>query len=424
MDDLKAKARELMYEFKGADYVYGLGCLERIGEITAKLGNKVLLLTSLHQRDPENFKKIMNSFKNSGLELVGHGLSSQPNSPIQDVLRMKDEILKTNPDSIVTVSGGSGIDAAKAALVLATFGGDLEDYFGVGKVTSELKISGKKLLPLIAVQTASGSSAHLTKYSNITDFKTFQKKLIIDEAIVPPKCLFDYSLTKSMSPPFTSDGSFDGLAHLLEVYYGATPETYDKIEEIALPGIELILLYLKKAISNPSDLEAREALGLATDLGGYAIMIGGTNGAHLTSFSLVDILSHGRACAILEPYYTVFFAPAIQRQLGKLANILTKHGFITAVDSALSDNALGLLVAQGLSTLGKSVGYPTTLAEIKGMTDQHVKKALASAKNPQLESKLRNMPVPLTANLVDKYMGPVLEAARSGNFGLIKTYDE
>ncbi len=44
-------------------------------------------------------------------------------------------------------------------------------------------------------------------------------------------------------------------------------------------------------------------------------MLGGTNGGHLTSFSLVDVLSHGRACAIMNPYYTVFFAPAIQEPL-------------------------------------------------------------------------------------------------------------
>ena len=44
-------------------------------------------------------------------------------------------------------------------------------------------------------------------------------------------------------------------------------------------------------------------------------MLGGTNGGHLTSFSLVDVLSHGRACAMTNPYYTVFFAPAIQQPL-------------------------------------------------------------------------------------------------------------
>ncbi len=55
-------------------------------------------------------------------------------------------------------------------------------------------------------------------------------------------------------------------------------------------------------------------------------MIGGTNGAHLTSFSLVDILSHGRACGLMNPYYTVFFAPAIQGPLRLMAGVMREAG--------------------------------------------------------------------------------------------------
>ena len=83
-------------------------------------------------------------------------------------------------------------------------------------------------------------------------------------------------------------------------------------------------------MKNPQDTEARTALGLATDLGGYSIMLGGTNGAHLTSFSLVDILSHGRACSIMNPYYTVFFAPAVEEPLQLVGNIFQKAGYTSA----------------------------------------------------------------------------------------------
>lgn len=423
VEELKTQARELIDEFKGDNYAYGIGGIERIGEIAAPYGKNVILITSLDQRDPENYNKIINSLTRSGLELIGRNSSVRPNSPKKDVLRLKEAILSSNPDCVVTASGGSGIDATKAAIVLADLGGDLEDYFGVGKVTEKLRSPGKNLLPLIAVQTSSGSAAHLTKYSNITDFKILQKKLIIDESIVPPKCLFDYSLTKSMSTDFTCDGAFDGLAHCLEVYYGATLETFDKVERIALIGIELILASLESALADPNDMEAREALGLATDLGGYAIMIGSTNGAHLTSFSLVDILSHGRACAILSPYYTVFFSPAIQNQLKQLAEIFSKYGLVTENVSTLSGKDLALTVANGLTALAKRVGFPTTLGEIEGMTKSHVTRSLEGAKNPQLESKLKNMPVPLTASSVDEYIGPILEASMNGDFDLIKTID-
>jgi alcohol dehydrogenase len=419
-NELKEKARALIDEFKGKNYIYGLDCLGRIGELAAPLGKKALLITNLQERDPRSFQIIIKSLADCGMEIRGPLRSAQPNSPKEDVSRIKKEILQEKPDLVLVASGGSGIDAAKAAVVLETLGGDTEDYFGLGKVTEKLKTAGKKLLPLVAVQTASGSSAHLTKYSNITDLQANQKKIIVDEAVIPPVALFDYGLTKSMSASFTSDGAFDGLAHCLEVYYGASPESYEKAQDITLTGIELIVSYLEKAVAEPSDLEAREALGLGTDLGGYAIMVGGTNGAHLTSFSLVDILSHGRACALLNPYYTVFFAPAIQKQLKKLAHLLAKYGLTDKSSSSLNGQELGLAVAKALIALSRRVGYPTTLGEIGGMSQAHLERALQAAKNPQLETKLKNMPVPLTADLVDEYMRPVLEAALKGDFSLIK----
>jgi alcohol dehydrogenase len=339
------------------------------------------------------------------------------------VFRIQKAILSAKPDVVLCASGGSGIDATKAAIVLATFGGNLDDYFGLDKVADSVSSQKKRLLPFVAVQTASGSAAHLTKYSNITNMQTFQKKLIIDETIAPTRCLFDYSLTKSMSSSFTCDGAFDGLSHCLEVYYGAKSKVYSQIEDIALTGIELILASLEKAVVNPDDEEAREALGMGTDLGGYAIMIGGTNGAHLTSFSLVDVLSHGRACAILNPYYTVFFAPSIPKQLQKLHTLFRKYDLVPDEDLDQDEERLGVSVARGLITLSQRVGYPTTLAEIDGFTAKNITKALQAAKDPQLASKLQNMPIPLTAENVDRYMRPILESAQTGDFALIKTLD-
>jgi alcohol dehydrogenase len=423
MNELKDKARSLIKTFKRESYVHGLGCLEKVGSLIQGLGEKVLLVTSLQERDPQSFNTISDSLENAGLQTAGHTPTARPNSPREDVFRIEQAILSSKPDVVLAASGGSGIDATKAAIVLATLGGDLDDYFGLGKVAESILSRGKQLIPFVAAQTASGSAAHLTKYSNITDMRTFQKKLIIDETIVPRRCLFDYNLTRSMSPSFTCDGAFDGLSHCLEVYYGAKRDVYPQIEEIALTGIELILAFLEKAVVDPDDADAREALGLATDLGGYAIMIGGTNGAHLTSFSLVDVLSHGRACAILSPYYTIFFAPSIPKQLQKLHKLFRKYNLDPGDDCDQDGRRLGEAVARGMITLSQRVGYPTTLAEIDGFSPEHITKALQAAKDPQLASKLQNMPVPMSAESVDRYMRPVLESALTGNFALIKTLD-
>ncbi len=67
------------------------------------------------------------------------------------------------------------------------------------------------------------------------------------------------------------------------------------------------------------------------------------------------------------------------------------------------------------------IGFPATLGEVPGFTDAHIERALTAAKNPQLKMKLENMPVPLTADMVDEYMGPVLESAKTGDLSVIKT---
>jgi len=272
----------------------------------------------------------------------------------------------------------------------------------------------------VAIQTASSSGAHLTKYSNITDVSTGQKKLIVDEAIVPARPFFDYAVTYGAPPSLTADGALDGIAHCLEVLYGAVGKPfYDKAAEIAEVGIGLVVNHLQEAIAHPRSEEARTALGLATDMGAYAIMVGGTNGGHLTSFSLVDVTSHGRACALMNPYYTVFFAPAIEPALRLVGKVYKDAGLTDADLDALSGRELGEAVAEAMFELSRRINYPTTLSELPGFTDAHIDRALEAAKDPQLKMKLENMPVPMTTDMIDPYMGPVLEAAKTGDVGRI-----
>jgi alcohol dehydrogenase len=70
--------------------------------------------------------------------------------------------------------------------------------------------------------------------------------------------------------------------------------------------------------------------------------------------------------------------------------------------------------------LANIIGFPTRLGEVDGFNREHINRALTAAKNPQLKMKLQNMPVPLTAAMVDEYMGPILEAAQDGNLNTIK----
>ena len=415
------KARELLKEFKGDAYLYGNGVLKDVGSVAAKVGKKAVLVYTEFPGVENYVNTISASVKEAGVELAAKIEGARPNAPREDLARITEELKAADPDVIISFGGGSTIDAAKSAEVLRTLGGGIEDYFGVGLVTKKLEETGKTLTPHIAIQTAASSGAHLTKYSNITDVSTGQKKLVVDEGVVPAYPVFDYTVTHTAPQSLTADGALDGIAHILEVFYGAINKPYyDKMSAVAEAGIGLIVEYLPKINKNPQDAEAREALCLATDLGGYAIMIGGTNGGHLTSFSLVDVLSHGRACALMNPYYTVFFAPAIEGPLQVVGKIFKDAGYITEDISGLTGRDLGVAVTNGMFAFAKAIDFPTTLNEVKGFTQGHIDRALTAAKNPQLKMKLENMPIPLTAEMIDEYMGPILEAAKTGDISLIK----
>ena len=415
------KARTNLQDFKSDAYLFGNGVLKDVGSIVAQTGKKAVLIYAVFDGVEKYLKVIRGSINDAGVELIAEIEGARPNAPREDLQRITEELIAADPDVIISFGGGSTIDAAKAAEVLRTLGGSIDEYFGVGLVTKKLQETGKTLTPHIAIQTAASSAAHLTKYSNITDVATGQKKLIVDEAIVPQYPVFDYTVTHNAPPALTLDGALDGIAHILEVFYGAIDKPYyDKVQELAETGIGLVVNYLPKLKSDPNDSNAREAICLATDLGGYAIMLGGTNGGHLTSFSLVDILTHGRACAMMNPYYSIFFAPAIENPLRVIGKIFKDAGFISTDIDSLKGRSLGVAVAEGMFAFARAIDFPTSLAEVEGFSQSHIDRALKAAKSPQLKMKLENMPIPLTAEMIDEYMDPILQAAKTGDINLIK----
>ena len=437
MDRVIEKARRMLIEWKGNSYAFGFDVLGQTGEFVSRYGKRALLIVAdLNEAwVARTATPVMDSLKTHGVEFEAI-TGARPNAPREDLYRLALHVARSRPEVIVAVGGGSTIDAAKAADVLATYApsaakdilhvpessaSTVDPYFGVGNVTKVKNQTNKPLLPLVAVQTAASSGAHLTKYSNITDLVTGQKKLIVDEAIVPPAAVFDYGVTLDSPIGLTLDGGLDGIAHAWEVFMGASGQAYyDRMKEVAGACLSLTVYGLPRVKKDGHDRQARLCLGLGTDLGGYSIMLGGTSGPHLGSFSLIDVLSHGRACAILNPYYTVLFAPSIQDQLLVFAAILQEAGFIKAKVEGKKGRALSVLVARGMIQFSKALGFPATLAEA-GVSKAHLKRMIQAAKDPQLKMKLQNMPTPMEAERgdVDRLMKPTLDAAFTGNLDLI-----
>jgi alcohol dehydrogenase class IV len=436
MKEYMDRAQKVLKDWKGKSYTFGENVLEATGDYARERGKKALLVvTELGQSWIEKpFERVKASLKANRI-VFETAKGAGPNAPREDVYRIGLQFARSNSDMIIALGGGSTIDAAKSAAILNTYSpsevmeilgtsqgeaDSIEPYFGTGLVTKMKERTGRSVLPVIPVQTAASSGAHLTKYSNITDPITNQKKLIVDEAILPPASVFDYTVTLDAPMSLTLDGGLDGVAHVWEVLIGTKGAAYEKMKEVATLCIRLVVYGLQRVKKDRRDLEGRICLGLGTDLGGYSIMLGGTGGPHLGSFSLIDILSHGRACALLNPYYTVLFAPVIQDSLRLIGPIFKEGGYVKDEIKNLSGRALGLAVANGMISFARDMNFPTTLKEA-GATREHLNRMLAAAKNPQLKMKLQNMPTPMDAEKgdLDRLMKPVLEAAFTGDLRLI-----
>lgn len=437
---MKKRAERLLKEWKGENYAFGANSLEATGGYAARYGKRALIFAGSPGKGvtwaADTLNKVKASLAAAGVSVIAVEPGARPNAPREDVYRMALAVARANPDCIVPVGGGSTIDAAKAAAILnSCSGNDIEPYFGVDQVTAVATREGCSIIPVVAVETASSSSAHLTKYSNITDSATGTKKLIVDDIIVPPAAVFDYSVTKGSPMELILDGGLDGVSHCWEVFMGATGKVYyEEMKEIAVTAIGLIVEAIPAIMQSRDSADGYVAHGLGTDLGGYSIMIGkknpdtgqvekgGTNGGHLGSFQLVRFLSHGRACAVLNPYYTVLFADAIEDQNRSIAPIFQQAGFINkSMDVAsLGGRGLAEVVASGMIAFSRSIGFPATLKEA-GVPESQMGVMIEASRNPQLKMKLQNMPTPLDVEKgeIDSKMAPTLKAAYTGDLSLV-----
>ncbi|MFH1761229.1 MAG: iron-containing alcohol dehydrogenase, partial [bacterium] len=207
------RAQSLLTKFRSDKYAFGCGCLEKIQSVPRpNVRSRTLVVANESPWITSHLSRLKEYLKNAGFDLTEVVPGAGPNSPWKDVNTIQDHIERVRPDIIFAMGGGSTIDGLKAANVLACCSPgnhDPEPFFGVDKVAQSLALNGKSLIPVAAIECSASSASHLTRYSNITNMEKKQKKLIIDDAIIPFRAVFDYSITVSMSKELTLIGGLD-----------------------------------------------------------------------------------------------------------------------------------------------------------------------------------------------------------------------
>ena len=324
--------------------VHGPGAVARLGELCRELGvRRPLLVTDKGVAaaglvdpalalldDPVLFDGVR---PNPDIELVGEGSA---------VYR------EEGCDGLVALGGGSSIDAAKAIGVEIVHGGSILDYeYGGVPIT-------RRLPPLVAVPTTAGTGSEVTLWAVITDH---ERKLKFNVGGTPligaHAALIDPELMLGLPPAVTAATGLDALSHGIECYTCDYHQPFN--DAVALHAIELVGGWLRAAVEDGSNLEARTQMAHAATLGGMSYGTESAGAAHAMSQSAggVHDCPHGALTARVLGPVCEFNVPAAPERYARIALAL-------GVDTAGMDiDQAAYAGVEALERLVDDVGIPT-----------------------------------------------------------------
>lgn len=329
----------------------GVDCLDELGkEIVSRELKKALIVTGHVHTKLGLVKQVTDVLDKYGIGYVIFD-ETKPNPTVTNVNDGVKLLKENNCDCVISYGGGSPHDAAKGMALLATNGGKIEDYEGVDK-------SKYPQLPLFAINTTAGTASEMTRFSIITDETRHVKMAIVDKNVTPIVAVNDAKLMLTMPKGLTAATGMDALTHAVEAYVSiaATPIT----DACAEKAIELIAKYLKVAVENGQDLEARTQMAYAEYLAGMAFNNASLGYVHAMAHQLGGFydLSHGVCNAILLPHVVRFNSDVCVDRLKKIAILMGVDPHKLNKDNIV-DEAIG-----AIQKLSKEIGIPSGIKEL------------------------------------------------------------
>jgi alcohol dehydrogenase class IV len=312
---------------------YGQGSFGKVGEETAKLGTKALIISDRVMEKLGNLKNCHTHLQQANISYVDFlDISSEPTDEyVYDALMLAH---KENCDVVVALGGGSCIDTAKAVAVLATNKGEISDYMNLKTLATN------KPLPLIAIPTTAGTGSEATDVTVITNTSNDVKMMIKQPAFMPEIAIVDPVLTISSPKNTTAATGIDALTHALEAYISKKAQPFT--DHLALSAIKLITENILEAYHNGANIEARDKMIYASMQAGMAFSNASVCLVHGMSRPLGALfhVPHGISNAMLLPAILDYTKDACQERLAEIGRFLypdmkgvTEKGLTNAVVS-------------------------------------------------------------------------------------------
>jgi len=350
---------------------FGSGSIERVGEATAALGRRALLVTGRRAMAASGtLDRVRNLLRSSGVDV--EVFDRVAHDPCLATVDAGVAVAREHgSDVVVGLGGGSPLDAAKAMAALADKDGSAQLYF-----SGERDVDSQGL-PFVAAPTTSGTGAEITKNAVLTDRESNVKKSLRSPHMVATVAIVDPELTLSAPSPVTAYSGMDALTQAMECYLSRAANPIS--DALALAAVRQILPHLEPAVADGADLWRRESLAMGSLLTGMAFAnasLGAVHGlAHPLGLALG--MPHGLVCAVLLPVVLEYNRTMAEDRFRTLAH---HAGLASAED-----------MAPFLRLLGDKIGIPASFSGY-GLNASHLPYILANCRSGSMRNNPRDVP--------------------------------
>ena len=284
---------------------FGWGCSQDLAAVVAEVagpGTPVLVVRS------NSAPPLVH-----GLNVAGTVAGIPGDPPLAEVDRVIAAVRDSGAGAVVAVGGGSVIDVAKAAALLAPAGGRCAEWF-----RDQSRLPARSL-PLIAVPTTAGSGAEATMNAVLTDTEKGVKASLRSPAMVPAAAVVDPELTLSCPAGLTAACGLDAFTQAVESYISLRANEFTR--PLASRSAALLLSNLESAVRDGQNRAARTAVAEGSLLSAMAFSQSGLGAVHGLAhpLGLMLKLPHGFTCAVLLPHVLEINRPVSEAALAELA---------------------------------------------------------------------------------------------------------
>ena len=336
------------------DLYHGKGSLEALKNLKGK--RAILVVGGGSMKRFGFLDRAVSYLQEAGME-VELFENVEPDPSVETVLRGAEAMKKFQPDWIVSMGGGSPIDAAKAMWAFYEYPDVTFEELIIPFNFPELRTKAK----FCAIPSTSGTATEVTAFSVITDYQKGIKYPLADFNITPDVAIVDPELAETMPKKLTAHTGMDAMTHAIEAYVSTL--NCDYTDPLALHAIKMVHDFLKKSFDG--DMSARERMHNAQCLAGMAFsnaLLGIVHSmAHKTGAAYTGgHIVHGCANAMYLPKVIQFNAKNEVAAV-RYAEIATFMG----LKGASTEELVNALVSE-IKAMNKSLEIPTCIKDYEG----------------------------------------------------------